>query len=66
MRIAAEKGDGMAQYSVALMYLNGVGTISDKEKGIAMLLKAAKNHYASAHDAQWKLREYGINVDTEF
>ena len=66
MRIAAEKGDGMAQYSVALMYLNGVGTISDKEKGIAMLLKAAKNHYSSAHDAQWKLREYGINVDTEF
>lgn len=66
MRIAAEKGDGMAQYSVALMYLNGVGTTSNKEKGIAMLLKAAKNHYASAHDAQWKLREYGIDVDTDF
>lgn len=66
MKIAADRGDGMAQYSVALMYLDGVGTSPNREKGIGMLLKAAKNHYKSASDAKRKLGEYGINIDADF
>lgn len=45
------------------MYLNGVGTAADEEKCIGMLLKAAKNHYASAHDAERKLMELGVKTE---
>lgn len=45
---AAEKGDARAQYSLGVMYLDGIGTQKDKKEAMRWLRKAANQKHPLA------------------
>lgn len=45
---AAEKGDARAQYSLGVMYLDGIGTQKDKKEAMRWLKKAADQKHPLA------------------
>ena len=56
---AANQGNFLAQYQLALMYLEGKGVDQDEEQAFYWMSKAARQGYASAFDWMLKKAEEG-------
>lgn len=59
----AKEGDSRAQYEVALMYLQGIGTKSDPLKGGTWMLTAANNGNSTAMVEIGGRHENGVNAE---
>lgn len=62
---AARLGDPYAEYYAGTMYMDGIGTEPDYEKGISLVRKAAENGYINAQ-YEYGYRRYVNNTDDDF
>ena len=58
---AAAHGYGNAEYILGLVYFNGIGTKSNKEKGFELLVRAAAHGVINAYYAVAMIYELGLN-----
>lgn len=59
----AQQGDSKAQYEVALMYLQGIGTAVNPERGGQWMLAAANNGNTTAMIEVGGRHEHGVNAE---
>jgi uncharacterized protein len=59
----AQQGDSKAQYEVALMYLQGIGTQVNPERGGYWMLAAANNGNTTAMIEVGGRHEHGVNAE---
>ncbi|HUU25708.1 MAG TPA: peptidoglycan-binding protein [Methyloceanibacter sp.] len=65
LRKAASEGDGAAQYTIALRYMEGKGTKSDPKKASEWLDRAARTGLAPAQYRLAAMYERGVGVEQD-
>lgn len=62
LKRSAQKGDALAQYNLAVMYLQGIAVPKDYDKTVQWFTKAAMQNYAPAQAALANMYQYGWGV----